>query len=300
MATQELRIVARNPDIVGENPLWNPGDKRLYWTDNRSQRVHRLDPASGAVETVVEGQSFYAFTLQADGSLLLFMDRTRVGAAQAGGRARLVIDGLPGEREARFNDVVADRLGRVVAGVIPLEGGDRLALLDRAGRISHPACGRAGDAERHGVLVRRPAPLRRRDPGQARRPVRLRPRRRDGLQPARFHRPLWPGRRHARRHHGRRGRLPMGRAVGRLVRRAVRPLRCGDDAGGVSGAQDDQHRLRGRRSLHRLRHIVEQAVRAGRGDRSGRRGRSSRSARAWRASWSTGRGVSVEGGQPIQ
>ncbi len=123
MATQEVRIVARNPDIVGENPLWNPGDRRLYWTDNRSQRVHRLDPATGAVETVVEGQSFYAFTLQEDGSLLLFMDRTRVGAAQAGGPVRLVIDGLPGEREARFNDVVADRLGRVVAGVIPLEGG---------------------------------------------------------------------------------------------------------------------------------------------------------------------------------
>lgn len=123
MATQQVEIVARNPDIVGENPLWDPDDRRLYWTDNRSQRVHRLDPATGAVETVVEGQSFYAFTLQADGSLLLFMDRTRVGAAQAGGPVRLVIDGLPGEREARFNDVVADRSGRVVAGVIPPEGG---------------------------------------------------------------------------------------------------------------------------------------------------------------------------------
>ncbi len=123
MATQQVEIVARNPDIVGENPLWNPDDRRLYWTDNRSQRVHRLDPAAGTVETVVEGQSFYAFTLQADGSLLLFMDHTRVGAAQAGGRVRLIIDGLPGEGEARFNDVVADRRGRVVAGAIPPEGG---------------------------------------------------------------------------------------------------------------------------------------------------------------------------------
>ena len=119
----EAEIVARNRDIVGENPLWNPDDRRLYWTDNRSQRVHRLDPATGAVERAVEGHSFYAFTLQADGSLLLFMDRTRVGAAQAGGPVRLVVDGLPREREARFNDIVADRSGRVVAGVIPPEGG---------------------------------------------------------------------------------------------------------------------------------------------------------------------------------
>ncbi len=123
MAIGEVAIVARNPDVVGENPLWNPDDRHLYWTDNRSQRVHRLDPATGAVEAVVEGQAFYAFTLQADGSLVLFMDRTRVGAAQAGGPVRLVIDGLPGEGEARFNDVVADRYGRVVAGVIPPEGG---------------------------------------------------------------------------------------------------------------------------------------------------------------------------------
>ena len=72
---------------------------------------------------MVEGQSFYAFTLQADGSLLLFMDHTRVGVAQAGEPVRLVIDGLPEEGEARFNDVVADRYGRVVAGVIPPEGG---------------------------------------------------------------------------------------------------------------------------------------------------------------------------------
>ncbi len=123
MATPNVEIAAKNPDIVGENPLWNPDDRRLYWTDNRSQRVCRLDPATGAVEAVVEGHSVYAFTLQTDGSLLLFMDHTRVAAAQAGGPVRLLIDGLPGEGESRFNDVVADRRGRVVAGVVPPEGG---------------------------------------------------------------------------------------------------------------------------------------------------------------------------------
>ncbi len=123
MATSNVEIVAKTPDIVGENPLWNPDDRRLYWTDNRSQRVLRLDPATSAVETVVEGHSFYAFTFQADGSLLLFMDHTKVATAQAGGLVRLLIDGLPGEGESRFNDVVADRLGRVVAGVVPPEGG---------------------------------------------------------------------------------------------------------------------------------------------------------------------------------
>ena len=116
-------IIASNPDIVGENPLWDPDARRIYWTDNRSRRVYRLDPDSGAVDAVVDGWQVYAFTLQADGALLLFMDHTRIALAQPGETPGLVLDGIPGEEEARFNDVVADARGRVLAGVVPTEGG---------------------------------------------------------------------------------------------------------------------------------------------------------------------------------
>ncbi len=111
-------ILVRHPDIVGENPLWHPEEHRLYWTDNRSQRVYRLDPATGKVETVVEGYSVYAFTFQADGSLLLFMDRTRVGVLR-NGQVEVVLDGIPGDETARFNDVLADPVGRVLGGTVP-------------------------------------------------------------------------------------------------------------------------------------------------------------------------------------
>ena len=87
MATPNVETVARNPDIVGENPLWNPDDRRLYWTDNRSQRVLRLDPATGAVETVVEGHSFYAFTFQTDG-LAAAVHGSHESGDGAGGRSR--------------------------------------------------------------------------------------------------------------------------------------------------------------------------------------------------------------------
>ena len=117
-------IVASNPDVVGENPLWDPDARRFYWTDNRSRRVHRLDPDSGAVDVVVDGWQVYAFTLQADGSMLLFLDGARIAHALPGAEPRIVVDHIPGETGVRFNDVVADARGRVIGGVIPAEGGE--------------------------------------------------------------------------------------------------------------------------------------------------------------------------------
>ncbi len=116
-------IIANNPDIVGENPLWDPSSRRLYWTDNRSRRVYSLDAGTSAPAAVVEDWQVYAFTIERDGALLLFMDRTRIAEARPGEPPKLLVDGLPGERDARFNDVVADSRGRVLAGVIPPEGG---------------------------------------------------------------------------------------------------------------------------------------------------------------------------------
>ena len=103
-----------------------PENRRLYWTDNHAKRVYSVDPASRAVETVVEGHQVNAFTFQTDGSLLLFGEHTRVSSARDG-EVRTIIDGLPGEEEHRFNDVLADPVGRVICGTAP--GGSQEAAL---------------------------------------------------------------------------------------------------------------------------------------------------------------------------
>jgi len=113
-----IEIVVRHPDVVGECPVWDAERGALLWTDNRSQRVYRWTPATGVIETVVEGMAVYAFTLQRDGSLLLFLNNTRIVHATDDGVTTLV-DGLPGEERTRFNDVLVDRAGRVICGVLP-------------------------------------------------------------------------------------------------------------------------------------------------------------------------------------
>jgi D-xylonolactonase len=121
---------------LGENPLWHPGEGRLYWVDIDAGRLFRYDPASGRHELCYAADVVGGFTLQADGALLLFMARGAVKVWRAG-RLETVIDSLPDEANTRFNDVVADPVGRVFCGTLP--DGDRpgrLYRLDPDGRMT--------------------------------------------------------------------------------------------------------------------------------------------------------------------
>ena len=66
---------------VGEGPLWHPLEKRLYWGDIPQGRMFRYDPATGHHEQFYDGPVVGGFTIQADGSLLLFMEKGAIAVA---------------------------------------------------------------------------------------------------------------------------------------------------------------------------------------------------------------------------
>ncbi len=120
---------------IGENPLWHPFEKRLYWCDIATGRMFRFDPSSGKHEQFYQGEVIGGFTIQADGSLLLFMAKGAVKIWREGGVVT-VIDHIPDERETRFNDVIADPTGRVFCGMMPTPDRlGRLYRLDPSGEI---------------------------------------------------------------------------------------------------------------------------------------------------------------------
>lgn len=102
---------------TGENPLWHPLERRLYWTDIPAGRLFRYDPATGHHEQCYSGRPVGGFTIQPDGALLLFMDRGTVRLWRDGAITELVPE-IPEERESRFNDVIADPRGRVFCGTM--------------------------------------------------------------------------------------------------------------------------------------------------------------------------------------
>lgn len=115
-ATPSVEAICNYHCVVGENPLWNAREQRLYWEDIDTGRLFRLDPASGQHECFYQGDTIGGFTFQADGSLLLF-EADRIAVLDASGRRRVLREGFDSQM-SRFNDIIADPEGRVFAGTI--------------------------------------------------------------------------------------------------------------------------------------------------------------------------------------
>lgn len=129
-------LIANYRCATGENPLWHPRERRLYWTDIPMGRMFRYDPATGKHEQFYEGRPVGGFTVQADGSLLLFMDRGTV-ACWRDGATTTVVEEIAAEKQFRFNDVIADPRGRVFCGTVDDNGAKgRLYRLDPDGSLT--------------------------------------------------------------------------------------------------------------------------------------------------------------------
>ncbi len=101
---------------LGENPLWNPADGSLCWTDITGGALHRIQPSTGEHGILYRGVPVGGFTLQSDGTLLLFRVND-IALLHPGGRVEVMRE-FADEGAARFNDVIADPEGRVFAGTI--------------------------------------------------------------------------------------------------------------------------------------------------------------------------------------
>lgn len=114
----EPELIADYACVTGENPLWHPLEERLYWCDIPTGRLFRFDPGNGSHEQFYRGDVVGGFTIQVDGSLLLFMERGAVRMWRDG-EIKTVIEEIAEERDSRFNDVIADPVGRVFCGTMP-------------------------------------------------------------------------------------------------------------------------------------------------------------------------------------
>jgi len=134
----EIELIADYECDTGENPLWHPLERCLYWVDIPGGRLFRYDPASGRHEQCFQGpMPIGGFTIQADGALLLFMASGAIARWNAGQLDYLIRE-VPEELGYRFNDVIADRRGRVFCGSVWLRPGERpggLYRLDTDGTL---------------------------------------------------------------------------------------------------------------------------------------------------------------------
>lgn len=121
---------------LGESPLWHPYEKKLYWIDIPTGSIFRYDPVTGNHEEFYKGDVVGGFTIQEDGTLLLFMEKCAIRILKSG-KLISIVNEIPDELETRFNDVIADPEGRVFCGAMPTKDRPgRLYRLDLNGSIS--------------------------------------------------------------------------------------------------------------------------------------------------------------------
>lgn len=129
-------IVTKIRCSIGENPIWHPLEKEIYWLDIPIGTIYGYNPKNNEVKKIYEGNCVIGgFTIQEDGSLLLFMEKGEISVWE-NGKLRKIVDEISLLKDTRFNDVITDPAGRVFCGTMPDKNGVAyLFRLDRNGDI---------------------------------------------------------------------------------------------------------------------------------------------------------------------
>jgi len=115
-----MEIIANYHCETGEGPTWHTSEQTLYWLDIPNGVLFRFDPSEGKHQKVFTGPEIGGITIQKDGSILMFMSKGQVAIWQ-NGEFEVLIDGIEGEQDSRFNDVIAAPNGSVFCGTMPTD-----------------------------------------------------------------------------------------------------------------------------------------------------------------------------------
>lgn len=111
-------LVVDVPCRTGEAPLWHHDEACVYWMDIPNGHLFRYSVASGQFARVLAGPVIGALTLQRDGTLAVLgiHGGTWLWKDQS---LQPVFGEIPAVRGTRFNDAVADSMGRILSGTMP-------------------------------------------------------------------------------------------------------------------------------------------------------------------------------------
>ncbi len=141
--TINCSLVSETPDLLGESPVWDHDNKRLYWVDGVSRVIRCHVPGSGAFEAWTTPSMVGSIALGKGGTLVVgLVDGIYLLDLATGGFEPLMIP-EPVDRKVRFNDGKNDRYGRFLCGTMGINADPlgKLWRVDRDGRSSIFATG---------------------------------------------------------------------------------------------------------------------------------------------------------------
>ncbi|HEY6087365.1 MAG TPA: SMP-30/gluconolactonase/LRE family protein [Burkholderiaceae bacterium] len=106
------------PSLLGESPLWHPGEQLLYWCDIPGHTLNRFDPASGTHREWSFDTDVGSCAPLNDGGLLLALRDGLVRFDPGSGKSYPLAEAPYDPAHERFNDGKADPKGRFWVGTI--------------------------------------------------------------------------------------------------------------------------------------------------------------------------------------
>lgn len=128
-----LRIEAliERKDSLGEGPLWDVEEQRLYWIDSYGPAVHRCDARGGEIADWSVPEEIGSLALRQNGGAVVALRSGFHFLDLASGEVTRINETQPGELRPRLNDGKVDRQGRFVAGSMDFQEQDGVGKLFR-------------------------------------------------------------------------------------------------------------------------------------------------------------------------
>ena len=126
-----IEVISDRPDQLGEGPLWDVKEQRLYWIDSDGPAIHSTDAVGGDRKSWALPEPIGSMALREKGGAVLAL-RDGFHTFDFGtGRTERIIETQPGELRPRLNDGKVDRQGRFISGSMDFEESEPVGKLFR-------------------------------------------------------------------------------------------------------------------------------------------------------------------------
>ena len=126
-----IEVLIDGQASLGEGPLWDVQEQRLYWLDSLGKKIHRCDASGATQQSWDVPEHIGSMALRQDGGAILSLRDGFYTFDFASAAAEHIVDPDPGQPRIRMNDGKVDRQGRFLAGYMDYEEREPLCSLFR-------------------------------------------------------------------------------------------------------------------------------------------------------------------------